>query len=235
MFSEKSDLGWDSTIEDSYDGEKRMYIFNVSGKLYFSSTADIVIDVEAEGLYSTGTRIFKVYRESDKKKERPMILKDYWPAEVYDTEVNIRSRILTEITDSNEHELVKNALLTPDTFENVKVEGREDHTEEVILRGRSPTGIYKFEAPQDKVGRRKNSEKYLCTGVPFADNEESQTESKENAPRGSSPICHRKHCRIVYREDAKPYHKLENIKDMILVLEQSIKGRFYSKSKLFII
>ena len=63
MFSNKDELGWDSEVEDSYNGKERLYNFNISGKRYSSSTDGILMDVKAAGLYTTGTRIFKVFEE----------------------------------------------------------------------------------------------------------------------------------------------------------------------------
>ena len=224
MFSNKDELGWDSEVEDSYNGKERLYNFNISGKRYSSSTDGILMDVKAAGLYTTGTRIFKVFEESDKEKEKPLILKDYWPAIVYDAEVNIRSKMLREIKDLKERKLVKRALLTPIAFENVKVGGRKDHTKKVILRGKSPSGKYEFEVPDSVFGKKKDSEKNLFVGVPLPSDDNPLEELKESAINRCSSILHRTHCRIVYREYAKPYHELDNIKDMLMVLEHSIDG-----------
>ena len=151
LFSDKEALGWDQTIEAKYIGGERVYDMIISGQHYVSSTSDVLMELKAEGIYTTGTRIFKAYEKSDVERENPLIVKDYWPAVVYDTEVKTRRRILKSIQDSVERELVENGLLTSITWENVKVGKRKDHTEKVILRGRTPTDIYTFQSPPEKT------------------------------------------------------------------------------------
>ena len=224
MFSNKAELGWDSKVEHRYDetNKKRLYTFTVNKKRYFSSTSDLLVDVKAAGLYTTGTRIFRVYEDSDMdKKKTTLILKDYWPATVYDTEVDIRSKLLADITDPKERCLVKMTLLTPTRHENVDCKKPRD-TERTILRGKSPSLIYKFEVPDSVFGRKDN-----VNGHP-------QEMSKKSAVNRCSSILHRKHCRIVYKENATPYSRIDNIKDMLLVLENSINGIFYSVTLLTI-
>ena len=224
MFSNKDELGWDSEVEDSYNGKERLYNFNISGKRYSSSTDGILMDVKAAGLYTTGTRIFKVFEESDKEKEKPLILKDYWPTIIHDTEFDIRSKILASIKDLRERELVKRTLLTPTSHELVKVGGHRDHTRNVILRGKSPSKKYQFEVPNSVNGQKSDSKTGPPTGFSMTTNDGRQEILKQAAINRCSSILHRRHCRIVYKENAKPYYKLNNIKDMLLVLEHSIDG-----------
>ena len=231
MFSNKAELGWDTEIEDSYGGKKRVYTFNISGKRYSSSTKDILVDVKAAGLYTTGTRIFKAVEESD-KEGKVRIVKDYWPAVVYDAEHVIRSKILADIKNLKERNLVKMALLTPIDSEYVKVDGRGDHTEEIILRRKSPSGKYKFEVPDDEFGRKEDAKDSLPTGPPLMTSDHPQNTLKGSAVNRCSSILHRRHCRIVFREAATPYYKIDNMKDMLLVLEHSIDGMSSSKIKL---
>ena len=89
-------------IQAIWEKGKRKYIINIEKERYVTDTENIIMDVKAEGLYSAGTRIFRVYNQNDKNKEHPLILKDYWPATVYDTEVETRSKILDSIFDKEE-------------------------------------------------------------------------------------------------------------------------------------
>ena len=235
IFSDKSDHGWDPAVEDSYNGGKRIYTFNVAKKRYYSNTKDLLEEVKAEGLYTTGTRIFKVFEESDKEKEKPLILKDYWPTIIHDTEFDIRSKILANIKDLRERELVKRTLLTPTSHELVKVGGHRDHTRNVILRGKSPSKKYQFEVPNSVNGQKSDSKTGPPTGFSMTTNDGRQEILKQAAINRCSSILHRKHCRIVYKEDAKPYYKLNNIQDTFLVLEHSINGMFSSKIILYIV
>ena len=150
-------------------------------------------------------------------------MKDYWPATVYDTEVETRSKILDSIENIEEHELVKKALLTPVDFEKVKIGKKEDNTESVILRGKSPTGIYKL---KEKSSQKSNAEECLAVGRLSAISELPREMAGDLSEYQRTSIFHRIHCRIVYEEFATPYQNLDNIKDMLLVLEHSIDGMF---------
>ena len=224
LFSDKEALGWDQTIEAKYIGGERVYDMIISGQHYVSSTSDVLMELKAEGIYTTGTRIFKAYEKSDVERENPLIVKDYWPAVVYDTEVKTRRRILKSIQDSVERELVENGLLTSITWENVKVGKRKDHTEKVILRGRTPTDIYTFQAPPEKTSRKKNTKKSLLKGWASVTDCQPREAPEDLTLNRRTSIYHRRHCRIVYKEFATPYYELKSIKDMILVLEHSIDG-----------
>ena len=224
IFSDKIDLGWDQAFRAIWDKGKRKYIVDIDKERYVTDTENIIMDVKAEGLYSSGTRIFRVYNQNDTNKEHPLILKDYWPATVYDTEVETRSKILDSILDKEEHELVEKALLTPIHSEKVKIGDKEDNTETVILRGKSPSGIHIFKPSREKNGQRPNAEKRLCKGSSSVIGALPPDSSNRLNGNIRTSIFPRIHCRIVYKEFATPYQDLDNIKDMLLVLEHSIDG-----------
>ena len=228
LFSDKADLGWDTTIEAHYNGKERIYTIAIDGEEYISSTSDILVDVKAEEFYSTGTRILKVYEKSDTLKKNPYILKDYWPALVYGTEVETRLHILKDISnkDKGMKEFVEKSLLTPRVFEDVKIGDLVDNTGKTILRGESPTEKYKLRRPKAKSSQKPGAEKRLAKGSAILTDGQLQEGPKD--PRNS--IYHRTHCRIVYEEVAIPYHELKNIEDMLLVLEHSIDGMFSTRN-----
>ena len=211
-------------IQAIWEKGKRKYIINIEKERYVTDTENIIMDVKAEGLYSTGTRIFRVYNQNDKNKEHPLILKDYWPATVYDTEVETRSKILDSILDREEHKLVEKALLTPIHSEKVKIGDKEDNTETVILRGKSPDRIYQFKLSKDKSGDKPDAEKRLSVGSSASISALPRDIPKDPTKNQRTSIFPRIHCRIVYKEFATPYQDLDNIKDMLLVLEHSIDG-----------
>ena len=231
LFSDKADLGWDTTIEAHYNGKERIYTIAIDGEEYISSTSDILVDVKAEEFYSTGTRILKVYEKSDTLKKNPYILKDYWPALVYGTEVETRSGILESISNKRMKKIVEKSLLTPKAFEDVKIGNFVDNTGKTILRGESPTKRRKLRLPKEKTSQKPGAEKRLAKGSAILTNGRSRRSPKN--PRTS--IYHRIHCRIVYEEVAIPYHELKNIEDMLLVLEHSLYGMFSTRSISFTI
>ena len=211
-------------IQAIWEKGKRKYIINIEKERYVTDTENIIMDVKAEGLYSAGTRIFRVYNQNDKNKEHPLILKDYWPATVYDTEVETRSKILDSIFNKEEYELVEKALLTPIHSEKVKIGDKEDNTETVILRGKSPTGIYKFKPPKEKTSRKSKAKDCHAVGAPSAISELPRETEEDSSENQRTSIFPRIHCRIVYKEYATPYQDLDNINDMLMVLEHSIDG-----------
>ena len=107
-------------------------------------------------------------------------------------------------------------------------------TEGTILRGKSPSSIYEFKVPDGVFGRKKDADKSLYVGLPPTIGNRSQGKPKGPFANGSSSILHRRHCRIIYKEDAIAYHKLTNIKDMLLVLENFNDGMFAFNSRIVV-
>ena len=181
-------------------------------------------DSKAEGIYTSGTRIYKAYNVKDTKEEQPLIIKDYWPDEAHDSEAMILKKISKDITDKKDKIIFDHCTLTVIASEKVKVGRNFDHTRKTILHRNVPKGKYNLKLPNEEVGQKRKSKTLGSKGW-----QTSKFPVREmlKALRANQSTGHvfRWHYRIVYGELAQPYYELRNYKDILLVLGDSIKGR----------
>ena len=143
-------MGWDSTMSSEYKNNDRIFDIEICGNHYKTSSSNIVFQHDDDDMCSAATRIYKAFRAGDIEEKEELIIKDYWPTELLDTEDIILKEMLNDITDPLERELVERSVLTPISCERVKVNDREDHTKETILRGESPNMSYKIILPGER-------------------------------------------------------------------------------------
>ena len=143
-------MGWDSTMSSEYKNNDRIFDIEICGNHYKTSSSNIVFQHDDDDMCSAATRIYKAYRVDDIEEKEELIIKDYWPTELLDTEDIILKKMLDDITDPLERELVERSILTPISCERVKLGNREDHTKETILRGESPNMSYKIILPGER-------------------------------------------------------------------------------------
>ena len=170
LYASTDELGWDPTIEAKYvgrrdlkcystknkkcDNGRRSIVLEIDGKRFKTDSSQVLSDTKANGIYTSATRVYKAFRAEDEDEKEPVIIKDYWPGEMYDTEDVIRQRIVDELSDESEKEIVRNYTLTPIASGRVRVGDCDDHTEQTILRGKGPTMRYKIVLPNKKCGSR---------------------------------------------------------------------------------
>ena len=224
-FAGESDLGWDSTIKSGYEGNDRVFDFEVSGRHFKTSESDMISIYNNSNIFSKGSRIFKAFDVEDKDKKHPLILKDHWYYDLNDSEADIQKMILEDIIDPDEREIFKRSTMTVVASGRVQVGGRDDHTRDTILRGVfprraykiTPTNYYKEERSEYTLLKRNKFWLEAC-GVP------SLLKQCLIKLRKRGMMMHQYHHRVVYKEVAIPYHKLRNLEDMVLVLKHSIEG-----------
>ena len=217
VFADKVDLGWDPTVAAEYDGKQRLFEFEVDGRYYKSSTENIIAETRVDDVYTSATRIFKAFTVDDQEEKNPVVIKDYWPPDDFETEDVIWQKILEDIRDEEERELFKRMTLTPIVSGRVRVGDGEDHTEKTILRGKGPINRHKIRLPDGTNARDDSS------SSDFEEADE-QTPDPSRKPKDRRTYKHRWHYRIVYQEYAVPYNKLRNLDDMLLVLVCAVKG-----------
>ena len=120
----RADLGWDTTINPKFEKNGRLFDIRIHEELYKTSSSDIVFQHDEKKIYSSGTRIYKAVRANDIEKKEYLIIKDYWPVDFCDTEDIKQKKILDDISDPLEREVVGVSMLTPIAGERVKVGGR---------------------------------------------------------------------------------------------------------------
>ena len=212
-------------MKSGYEGNDRVFDFEVSGRHFKTSESDMISIYNNSNIFSKGSRIFKAFDVEDKDKKYPLILKDHWYYDLNDSEADIQKMILEDIIDPDEREIFKRSTLTVVASGRVQIRGQDDHTRDTILHGQSPTQAYQITPPkgskriQTKFVLRKRYKFWReARGLP-------SSESMQSANLERIGIYfHRYHHRVVYKEVATPFHKLRNVKDMVLVLSHSVEG-----------
>ena len=227
-FASREDLGWDTTVESHLEiDEGRKYDFVIAGEHYYTDETGLISSSKANGLVSSGTRIWHARKNSERGGEE-VIIKDYWPSEDRDTEDVIHQMIVGDINDPEKKDYFKKHTLSVLAAERVNACGTEDNTRDTILRGHSPNLAALYTFPIPGVESSQNS---TYSSVPRISDElvvefrELVEILKQNQ---RTDYYHRRHHRIVYNEVAIPYDNLRNTKDMYIVLVDVLKGEYLS-------
>ena len=221
-------MGWDSTMNSAYKDKKRIFNIEICGEYFKTSSSDIIFQYDANKICSSGTRIYKAFRATDVEEEQ-LIIKDYWPTDFLETEDIRQKKMLDDITDPLERQLVERSILTPISCERVKVGDREDHTKETILRGELPNRACRVVLPSE-LGE---TGAFLPLGsdswVDLVEEPYSNTNHRPELVNHNKEVyINRWHYRIAYKEVAIPYKNLRSLKDMALVIEHAIQGKSVS-------
>ena len=224
-FAEESDLGWDQTIKAEYKGNIRVFDIEISGKHYKTNNSNIISIYNEDRIFNTGSRIFKAFDVKDREKKNPLIIKDHWFMEFYNSEDDIQKMILEDIVDPDDREIFKRSTLTVVASGRVQIRGQDDHTRDTILHGQSPTQAYRIIRINDSKGDQtvynpRNDCKYWREACALP-----SSETIQSSTLGLFGIFfHRYHHRVVYKEVAIPFYRLRNLEDMVLVLSHSVEG-----------
>ena len=224
-FAGESDLGWDSTMKSRYEGNDRVFDFEVSGRHFKTSESDMISIYNNSHIFSKGSRIFKAFDVEDKDKKHPLILKDHWYYDLNDSEADIQKMILEDIIDPDEREIFKRSTLTVVASGRVQIRGQDDHTRDTILHGISPTQAYQIIPTNDPRGDQtvynlQNDGKYWREACALPSSLSLQFAEMDVL----GILFHRYHHRVVYKEVAIPFYRLRNLEDMVLVLSHSVEG-----------
>ena len=226
-FAEESDLGWDQTIKARYKGNTRVFDIEISGKHYRTNSSNIISVYDEDRIFNSGSRIFKAFDVKDRAKKNPLIIKDHWFIDFYNSEDDIQKMILEDIIDPDEREIFKRSTLTVVASSRVQVGGRDDHTRDTILHGLSPTQAYEIFPPnnsEEKKGGVNLLKEYKFWREACALPSTSSLQFAEMKVFGI--LFHRYHHRVIYKEVAIPFHRLRNLEDMVLVLSHSVEGMY---------
>ena len=133
-FATKSELGWDTSIDVFDDDGKRGYNIKVGVNAY--RVLEVLSELGADAIIGRATRVFKVELNGEVH-----VLKDVWVEDGRELEHAIRDRLLQDVKRNHGKEKmdeVANYLLTPIDHWLVAVDGQEDHTAGVMIRGGIP-------------------------------------------------------------------------------------------------
>ena len=221
-------MGWDSTMSSEYKNNDRIFDIEICGNHYKTSSSNIVFQHDDDDMCSAATRIYKAYRADDIEEKEELIIKDYWPTELLDTEDIILKKMLDDITDPLERQLVERSILTPISCERVKVGDREDHTKETILRGELPDRACRVVLPLELGETGSLLPLGSDSWVDLVEDPYSNTDPRLEGTDDKETYINRWHYRIAYKEVAIPYKNLRSLKDMALVIDHAIQGKSVS-------
>ncbi|KAL5525400.1 hypothetical protein ACEPAF_9270 [Sanghuangporus sanghuang] len=219
MFASKEELGWDPTIRPFIkDNGQRAYRIDVRDEIY--ETEQLLSDYSADALVSQAARVWKVRHVASGER---YVLKDVWLDDDRDVEHNIYEAILRDIEDKYGVNARRDAaphLLTPIAHCFVRVNGVDDHTTDIIMRGFSPSMKHRLKV------RVKKAKSYTdLGGSSDADVQSIWRELKAPFPRclHRRKVHRRKHYRIIFREVAQVLYKVRKLSDVFTVLIDGAK------------
>ena len=224
-FAMEAELGWDPTIETSYQANgEREFLIKVDGQLY--ETIDILQDSGADPIISCGSRTWVLRQLANRKL---YALKDIWIEDSRDPEHIIREKILRDIEKIfgvNARKETENHLLTPEASWTVTINCVPDHTTNLIMRGFQPPfekGFHlKQHIPKPNVSGRP-------VAYPAASDDMTATSKRRLSTahfkdsRRQRPH-HRIHYRIVFREVGECLYKITDLSNSFVVLRDSARG-----------
>ncbi|OCB90632.1 hypothetical protein A7U60_g2150 [Sanghuangporus baumii] len=159
-FASKEELGWDPTIRHVLrdDGE-HVYHIDVCGQTY--EIEQLLSDFSSDALVSHATRVWTVRHLGSGAS---CVLKDVWIDESQQLEHDVRETILHDVEEKFGHEARQEMamhLLNPVAHWLVTVNGKDDHTTTVMMRGFTPSMKQRFKI---RVKKASPGNLYLYDG-----------------------------------------------------------------------
>ena len=181
-------------------------------------TTRIIFDYGADALRGRGTRVFEALRLEDNiEVGEPVVIKDVWVDNGQEREDRILSQLFNE-ADDKDKELVKKYFQTVLACGNVIIDGKVDHTRDLITRGKDiPTGC-KFYLPT----KAPRPEYLSSTGFTQS---WDQFELSRAPPTTHRRFAPKVHYRVVFKDVGKPLHEVRNLRDGFQLLVDAIAGK----------
>ena len=229
LYASKSDLGWDPTISTELASGKRIHTIDVSGTQVVTDATKNISDSKAQNIIGSGTRIYLAKRIVDGKKAEEVVLKDVWLEDGRIPEHEIRAQIVNDIADADDQEYVREHVLAPIAYGKVKVGNTEDHTEKVMLRGKSPNYSRQYKIPiPPELASNKGTTEVQHENKEVIEYTRKTPQVREDNKRKSYP--HRYHYRVLYKEVATPFYNLRHSMDILLVTIDVLESKHYNLS-----
>ena len=202
----------------------RQYRIVVGKETY--ETVQLLSDLAADALVSRATRVWKVRRPGS---DECHVLKDVWVEGHQQLEHLTYNMILRDIEASYGSEIRAQAasyLLTPVAYGLVNVNGEEDDTTRIMMRGYEPNPKQGF---RFRVGEQDDVDANQCDHHKSAyDVGLTPTTRGLRAPFPryvrNRKIHRRRHYRIVFKEVADALHTVRRLSDVFTVLRDNAKG-----------
>ncbi|KAL5525385.1 hypothetical protein ACEPAF_9255 [Sanghuangporus sanghuang] len=216
-FASKEELGWDPTVRPftRRDGS-RAYRIDVGDEIH--ETLEVISKNSADELVGHSTRVWIVRRQD---ADVPRVLKDVWIEEDQRPEHFIREMLLHDVEEkygAEARQEVASHLLTPVAHCLVRVNDKEDHTGNVMMRGYTPTFKEKYRVNVENLGKCNNDDMNPSAEIGIEDLRRGDLKDPLNWYNPMRRILHRKHYRIVFEEVAEPLRAVQNMADAFTVL-----------------
>lgn len=253
-FSSPTVQGWDPSIKlvgEDPKTRERIYEITVEEKkddkiaLHTYTTVSVLSDVAADSPLGRATRVWLVKDSSGEQR----VLKDVWLDTDQLPEVEIRKRILQDVQHGQGEEAVaklSNFMLTPLAHCKVCVDGVEDHTADVMMRG------YDFSrACIIPIRTEQLPADPLSQSVSFATPSDRDVASQSyRSPKSQRPAvsCRpmrpfldslkqhaRYHDRTVYKEYATPIYNERNLGYVFRCVECIVCGKHIALAVLIVL
>ncbi|KAL5520260.1 hypothetical protein ACEPAG_9473 [Sanghuangporus baumii] len=221
-FATKEELGWDPTIQPFIrDDGRRVYRIDVDGETY--ETDQVLSKSSAEQLTGHATRVWIVHRPGSDDLH---VLKDVWIEDDERPEHSVYEMLLHDVEDvygTEVRQQVASHLLTPVAHYLVQVNGEEDDTTSVMMRGYIPSFKENYRVSVENLGSRGDEGVSPSTEIGIKGLERGGLKDPLHWYNPLRKILPRKHYRVVFKELAKPLHAVRDLEDVFTVLSDSAK------------
>ena len=232
-FAGRDELGWDPTMRPVLrSGGGCVYHIDVDGETY--ETRETLSSSSGEELLGHATRVWRVRRlgsDGSGSEDASFVLKDVWIKDDREPEHLLLERLLNDVEEKYGTEIrnkLTSHLLVPVAHCFVRVNGEEDHTANVMMRGYLPTYKKKYRVNVEHLGWVEDGE---SEGEARPTTEIGLDGLRRNGLRDPlhwyNPVRRvprRKHYRVVFKKVAKPVYTLRDLEDVFTVLSDTAKG-----------
>ena len=217
-------MGFDPSIElVRQRGQNNFYRMAVGDTKY--ETGKVLYDIGADYLLGRAARIFEAKKVGD-PEDNIYVLKDLWPEEDRNPEHKIYNDITHNIDNlypSSEHgATVRRHLFTPVDYAFVEVNGVRDNTKTIMMRNKTLVTSNVTHLLTTAVSSR-NPQEYPTSFPTLSDRDINPIYDTMRNMRASEKTRYRLHYRIVFKECAKPLHKVGNLGEVFAVLADLMK------------
>ena len=223
-------MGFNQSIDlVQQHGQDNFYCMAVGDTKY--ETGKVLYDIGADYLLGRAARVFEAKKVGD-PEDNIYVLKDLWPEEDRKPEHKIYDDITHNIDNlypSSEHgAMVRRHLFTPVDYAFVEVNGVRDNTKTIMMRNKTLVTSNVTHLPTTAVSSC-NCQEYPTSFPTFSDRDINPIYDTMRNMRASEKTCYRLHYRIVFKERAKPLHKVGNLGEVFTVLADLMKCQSFDR------
>ena len=221
-FANDHELGWDPSIGRMLVNGRVQYEITLNSPTGASTyvTTDILADFGAKPMEGKGTRVFTGYRKGDPDKA-PVVIKDTWRACDREREDIILKEIFTDMVKAKGEAAAKDAqkhFLTVLDADDVVIEGNLDDTLRLLRGNNPPSDCKMYEIPLQEPPNE----------------DELSIETTPTYTVTDFKVSHKIHTRIVFKEVCETLYKVRDLRGLMQMLLDVLKGENARSSRRFV-